>query len=92
MDKSWLLWVIGILTGLAWMSVNLLLLNKLFKIAYLKEPKKKLYLLLLIKFPLLYAVLLAVLLSKKFPVASILVGMALVFILQKVIRICRKGT
>lgn len=92
MDKSWLLWVVGILTGLAWMSVNLLLLNKLFKVAYLKEPKKKLYLLILIKFPLLYAVLLAVLLSKKFPIAAILVGMPLAFIGQRIARICRKRT
>lgn len=92
MDKSWLWWAVGILTGLAWMLVNLVLMNNLFKVAFLKGSKKKLILLLLIKFPLLYAVLLAVLLSKKFPIAAILVGMPLAFIAQRIARICRKRT
>ena len=67
----------GVLAGAGWGALNFYLIIRLFKIALLKQPKTKLPLLLLIKFPLLYIIGFILLVCKWFPVYSLLLGFGL---------------
>ena len=70
----------GILVGASWLMANFLLTINLLEIAVLKRTSKKLLLLLLIKFPVLYLLGLLIILRKLFPVASLLTGMSLIIL------------
>ena len=70
----------GILVGASWLMANFLLTINLLEIAVLERTSKKLLLLLLIKFPVLYLLGLLIILRKLFPVASLLTGMSLIIL------------
>lgn len=81
----------GILVGAFWSIANTLLTVKLIEIAILKKEKRKLLLLLLIKFPVLYLLGFFILIYKMFPVLSLLTGAISVFIAWGVFSLCQKG-
>ncbi len=66
----------GLLTGAIWSSVNFYLTLNLLEIASLNKPKKKLLLLLLLKFPVLYLLGFLILMLKFFPISSLLIGIS----------------
>ncbi|MDO8662142.1 MAG: hypothetical protein Q7K98_02825 [Candidatus Omnitrophota bacterium] len=66
----------GLLVSAAWSTVNFYLTLNLFEIAALRKSKKKLLLLLLIKFPVLYLLGFLILIVKFFPITSLLAGMS----------------
>jgi hypothetical protein len=80
----------GVLAGAGWGALNFLLLIKLFRIALLKQPKTKLPLFLLIKFPILYLIGFLLLVCKWFPVYSLLLGFGLVLLVTGVINLWPK--
>jgi len=82
--------VLGFLTGAAWSSVNFLLLVNILKIAILHKPKTKLFLILLIKFPLLYLIGFWLLISGFFPPLSLLAGLTFVLLIVGIMRACPK--
>ncbi len=84
------LWASGFMVGALWMLVNVLMMIKIFKIALLKSSPNKLKFILLIKFPVLYIAGFYILISKFFPLASILIGIPAVFLSIGVIKICPK--
>jgi len=63
------------IVGNSWSILNFLLLASLLKIALQKAPKAKLFLLLLVKFPLLYLVGFFIVVTKFFPVWSLFLGL-----------------
>ena len=75
-----ILWTGGFLTGAAWSAANFLLIIAILKIALLLKDKRRLSLLLLVKFPLLYTLGFFILHSRFFPVYSVLAGAPLIFI------------
>lgn len=77
-------WVIGFLVGSIWAIVDFWLTINILNIAILKQPKQKLYLNVLIKFPLLYLVGFLILISKRFILSSLLTGLGVVFIIMGV--------
>ncbi len=66
----------GLLISAAWSTVNFYLTLHLLEIAALHKSKKKLLLLLLVKFPVLYLLGFLVLISRIFPISSLLAGMS----------------
>jgi hypothetical protein len=58
------------------------------KIAILKEDRKKLFVFLLVKFPVLYLIGILILISKKFALTSLLLGLFPIFIVMGIVRIC----
>jgi fatty acid desaturase len=81
-------WIGGILTGAAWSTINFLLILNILKIALLRENKAKLFIMLLVKFPVLYIVGFLILFSKIFPILSVLCGVVLVLVVMGVIKLC----
>jgi hypothetical protein len=67
----------GILVGASWIMANFLLTINLLEIAILKRTSKKLLLLLLIKFPVLYISGFLIVFWKLFPTLSLLTGMSI---------------
>ncbi len=74
-------WATGLLVATAWSMINFLLLTNIFGIALLKKSRKALLAILLIKFPILYLIGYLILVSKLFPVSSILTGLFTLIIL-----------
>ena len=74
------LWGLGLLTGTIWSILNLYATLGLIEIAILKRNKTHLVLLILVKFPVLYLLGYIILVSKIFPVSSLLVGLVPIFI------------
>ena len=85
-------WFLGFLTAALWASVNFLLTVKLLKIATLKESKKKLYLILAVKFPVLYLIGFLILISKFFPAVSLLTGLVAILVITGVMGLWPKST
>jgi len=84
-------WAGGFLTGATWSSINFLLILNIFKIAFLeKKNNNKFFIMLLLKFPVLYLAGFFVLISKAFPVLSLLLGASLVLVVMGVLRLCLK--
>lgn len=79
-------WGLSFLIGFIWMWVNFILTINIFSKAMPKGEKLNLLIYFLIKFPLLYALLLLILLCKKFPVLGILAGMTVSLIVIVVIK------
>ena len=84
-------WIVGFLTGAAWSAVNFWLIIAILKIALLLKDKRRLSLLLLVKFPLLYTLGFFILYSRFFPVYSVLAGASLIFIVIGAVKVCRKA-
>lgn len=74
-------WAIGLLLGSAWSIANLLSIVGILKIATLQKPDKKLALILFLKFPVLYIIGFIILVSRLFPVSSLLTGLFSVVII-----------
>jgi biotin transporter BioY len=72
---------LGLFLGTAWGCLNLFFITQTIVEAFsLKKPdKKKLILILLVKFPLLYSAGYILLRLKYFPVESLLIGFTLIF-------------
>ena len=83
-------WVLGLLTGAAWSAINFLLIVNILKVALLRKDKAKLFVMLLVKFPVLYLAGLLILISRAFPAVSLLVGAFLPLAVIGVIRLCPK--
>jgi len=77
-------WATGLLVATAWSMINFLLLTNILGIAILQQPRKKLLGILLIKFPVLYLIGYLILVSKLFPISSILTGLVTLIILGAV--------
>lgn len=85
-------WLLGFLTGAAWSLINFLLILEICKIILLGKAKTKLFVILLLKFPVLYLGGFLILISKVFPVISLLSGTALVLLIAGVRRLCQKAS
>ncbi|MDD5427762.1 MAG: hypothetical protein PHI58_00810 [Candidatus Omnitrophica bacterium] len=83
-------WVLGFGIGAAWSCANLYFTTNILKISVLKKERAKLTALLLLKFPVLYLAGLLILLSKVFPVASLLTGLTIVIIIAGIRRLWPK--
>ena len=77
----------GILIGAFWSMANFLFTLNLLETAILRKSKRKLLLLLLIKFPVLYLLGFLILLLNKFPVLSLLLGMSSILLVLGVFSI-----
>ena len=71
----------GVLVGASWLMANFILTINLLEIAILRRAKSKLFLLLLIKFPVLYLLGFLITFWKLFPVSSLLTGMFLIVVI-----------
>lgn len=69
------LWAAGFLIGNIWSVANLLFTAGFFKAAFSKKNKTKLVLILMVKFPVLYLTGFLLLVSRVFPVSSLLSGL-----------------
>lgn len=85
-----LIWAEGFLVAVLWSILNFWLSSEVLKIALLKISKKKLFFMLLVKFPLLYLFGFFILMSRLFEVASLLAGLSLVWVVMGVIKLCPK--
>jgi len=85
-----LIWAEGFLVAVLWSILNFWLSSEVLKIAIFKENKQKLFLMLLVKFPLLYLLGFFVLISRLFEVASLLAGLPLIWVVMGVIKLCPK--
>ena len=85
-------WLLGFLTAALWASINFFLTIKLLKVATLKESKKKLYLILAVKFPALYLIGFLILVSKFFPPLSLLAGLVTILAVTGVAGLWPKRT
>jgi CDP-diglyceride synthetase len=85
-----LIWAEGFLVAVLWSILNFWLSSEVLKIAIFKENKQKLFLMLLVKFPLLYLLGFFVLISRLFEVSSLLTGLPLVWVVMGVIKLCPK--
>jgi hypothetical protein len=83
-------WAAGFLTGAAWSIINFLLIINILKIALLRKDKAKLFVMLLLKFPVLYLVGFLILVSRIFPVLSLILGAFLVLLAMGALRLCLK--
>lgn len=79
---------LGLLAGAAWSVISLLLLVKILDIAVLHKSKQKLFIFLLIKFPILYLIGFLMLVSGFFPVSGILIGLGFVLLTAGVVGVC----
>lgn len=71
------MWLAGLLTGTCWSLVNFWFLFSLLKIGLTGQDKRKLYLILFLKFPVLYTAGFLILISGYFPLLSLLAGLGL---------------
>lgn len=83
-------WAEGFLIAVIWSILNYLLTMNLFQMGLLKEDKTKLFLMLLIKFPVLYLFGFFILVSRLFPVSSLLSGLPLILVVIGVSQLCHK--
>ncbi len=87
-----LAWAGGFLVGSCWAILDMILTFKILRIAILKEDRKKLFVFLLIKFPVLYLIGILILVSKMFPLASLLSGLLPIFIFMGIVRLCTRNS
>ena len=84
------LWAAGFLTAATWLALNFFLTVGLLKVALLKQSRERLFLFLIIKFPILYLLGYLILVSRIFPVSSLMLGMPATLILISIIKIWPK--
>jgi hypothetical protein len=84
------LWGIGFLTGSVWSIINFLLTVDILSSALLQGNKKRIRLIIFLKFPLLYVTLFFIFISRAFPPLSILAALPLILITTGVSRIWPK--
>lgn len=84
-------WSIGFLIAAGWSMANFALTLGLLDMAILKKPQKQLNIFLLIKFPVLYLIGFAILISAIFPIMSILTGLLLSAAILGIIKLCQRA-
>ena len=84
-------WVGGFLAGAAWSTVNFLLILALIRTAVLAKDKRRVWLLVFVKFPVLYFIGFLILKSGWFPILSLLVGCFLALIIVGVVNYVRSS-
>jgi hypothetical protein len=85
-------WAGGFLVGSCWAIADIIFTFKVLKVAILKEDRKKLFVFLLVKFPVLYLIGILILVSKMFPLASLLLGLLPIFIVMGMVRLCTRNS
>ncbi|MDD5595860.1 MAG: hypothetical protein PHY94_06435 [Candidatus Omnitrophica bacterium] len=85
-------WGTGFLLAAGWSIANLFLTARLLEIAILQKSKAKLSRILLLKFPFLYLLGLTILLSKKFPLFSLLAGLSPILIVTGALKLWLRRT
>ncbi|MCX5704571.1 MAG: hypothetical protein NTZ92_00640 [Candidatus Omnitrophica bacterium] len=90
LDK--LSWAGGFLVGSCWAIADMIFTFNLLRIAILKEDRKKLFVFLMVKFPVLYLIGVLILVSKMFPLASLLLGLLPIFIVMGIVRLCTRNS
>lgn len=88
--ESTIRWLFGFMVGAAWSAANLYFTVNILKISVLKKDQAKLSALLLLKFPVLYLAGFLILISKIFPVDSLLTGLTIVIIIIGIRRLCMR--
>ena len=83
-------WALGFLVAGLWVVTNFILMVKLLKIAALQKSRRNLYIILILKFPVLYLLGFAILISKIFPISSLLAGLAVGLIITGIVRLWPK--
>jgi hypothetical protein len=83
-------WMLGFIVGGVWGAANLAFTLKILKISVLKGNPGRLSALLMLKFPVLYLAGFLILISKAFPVASLLAGMTVALIIMGISRLWLK--
>ncbi len=85
-------WTLGFLVAGLWVITNFILMVKLLKIAALQKSRRNLYIILILKFPVLYLLGFAILISKIFPISSLLAGLAAGLVITGIVRLWPKRT
>ena len=85
-------WVLGFVMGAVWSLMNFLLIFHSLNIFMLQRDRKKLPLILLLKFPVLYICGYVILALKIFPPMSFLLGFTLVLFSAGVLTACPRRT
>ena len=83
-------WAAGFVVGAAWSAANLFFTINILKISILKKDPRKLSALILLKFPVLYLLGFLILISKAFPIMSILTGLITVAITMGIFKLWPK--
>jgi len=83
-------WAGGFLIGATWSMINFMLIAGILNIVIFRKDTRKLPVLLILKFPVLYAAGFFILVSRVFPVYSLLSGVSLVLVMMGVVKICLK--
>ena len=83
-------WVVGFLSGVVWAIINFLLIINILKVALLRKDKGKLFVMLLVKFPVLYLIGFLLVACRLFPVLSLATGASLGLVAIGVMRLCLK--
>ena len=86
------MWGLGFFTGTLWSVANFALLTRLLKMAVIDKQKRRIGLLLLLKFPVLYLVGFLILRLGYFPVMSLMSGLLPVVIAIPIVKIYRNWT
>ena len=86
------MWMLGFLIGAAWSAINFILIFAILRISILEQPKKSLFAILLIKFPVLYLAGFLILSSGIFPISGIMAGLTAVLLLVGAIKLWPKRT
>ena len=85
-------WASGFMIGVIWCVLNFTLTVGLFEMALLQKDPKRVGLSLIIKFPVLYLIGFFILISKLFPIMSIMAGIGLALLAIGVVNIWPKRT
>ena len=91
MNNQMVMWLTSFLVGAGWSAVNFLLILSILKISILEKPKKHLFAILLIKFPILYLTGFLLLNSRLFQISGILAGLTLVILLVGAVKLWPKS-
>jgi hypothetical protein len=83
-------WIVGILTGATWSIINFLLIVVILQTTIVKRDTQKLWVLLLVKFPVLYLLGFVILISRIFPAISLLVGATATLAVLGIVKLCQK--
>ena len=85
-----ILWAEGFFIGASWSTLNFLLTLRLLKAILLGRDKGKLFIMCLVKFPVLYLIGFLILISKFFPVYSLFAGVPLILVVTGATKLCLK--
>lgn len=91
MDNPTILWLTAFLVGAGWSALNFLLILSILRISILEKPKKHLFAILLVKFPVLYLAGFLILNCRLFPISGILAGLTSVLLLVGVVKLWPKS-